>query len=328
MKTNLIYPLLTIAALILLTNCTKEDQTAELSGISVTPSEATIIPGEITALTAAMTPEEYDSDIIVWSTDNGTVASVSQDGIVSAVSPGTATITAHAGPFKSTCTVTVVPFPEPGDYYYEDGSWSRDLKEGLKVIGLVFYSDNTNRTGKIVSLSQEKLCVGPEGEIIGADSQTDGLGNMDKVLAIPDWEDNYPGFCWCYDLTDGYESLFLQWYLPALVEIRQLMAGMCGLSWIPSDTPAQEGEIADWGDNTMPEYDKYTESIKAFNTRMEAASGTPIVCVDTEGYGVYWTSTEKDQDNMYYIDLGYGGFTNFYSKAVPANIRAVAEIKY
>ena len=57
-------------------------------------------------LTATVAPEGC-TDKVVWSSDKETIAKVDQTGKVTAVAPGTATITVTAGDKTDTCTVTV-----------------------------------------------------------------------------------------------------------------------------------------------------------------------------------------------------------------------------
>ncbi len=96
-----------------------------------------------------------------------------------------------------------------GDYY-NDG-----VKEGV-----VFEVSADGKHGKIVSMTQSasKLQwssdVTKQKRLIGADSETDGVANMAKVKARPDWQSKYPAFKWCTDLGDG-------WYLPAIEELKK-----------------------------------------------------------------------------------------------------------
>ena len=97
-----------------------------------------------------------------------------------------------------------------GDYY-NDGT-----KEGV-----VFEVSADGKHGKIVSMKQSTTTLkwtSNEKELkrlIGADSQTDGAYNMQKVKTRPDWQGKYPAFKWCADLGDG-------WYLPAKQELQTI----------------------------------------------------------------------------------------------------------
>ena len=63
--------------------------------------------GETETLAATVLPENT-SDIIAWSSDDESVATIDQNGKVTAVAAGTATITATAGSVSDTCEVTVI----------------------------------------------------------------------------------------------------------------------------------------------------------------------------------------------------------------------------
>lgn len=61
--------------------------------------------GQTETLTAEVDPSSY-TDLVVWSSDDEDVAVV-ENGVVTAVAPGTAVITAAVGSVSDTCTVTV-----------------------------------------------------------------------------------------------------------------------------------------------------------------------------------------------------------------------------
>lgn len=80
--------------------------TVPVTGVSLNTSSACMIVGNMLTLTATVNPSNATDQTVVWSTSNGSVATV-YGGIVTAVGAGTATITATAGGKNTTCTVTV-----------------------------------------------------------------------------------------------------------------------------------------------------------------------------------------------------------------------------
>ena len=80
-----------------------------VTGVSLDESSITLDVGGNQTLTATVTPEDATNKKVRWSSDNEDVATVSEDGVVTAVAGGTAVITAttHDGLFTATCTVTV-----------------------------------------------------------------------------------------------------------------------------------------------------------------------------------------------------------------------------
>ena len=81
-----------------------------VTGISLNLDKATINVGETETLVALLEPNNASNQNIDWSSDDTSVATVNASGVVSAIKPGNATITATSkdGNYKATCYVTVV----------------------------------------------------------------------------------------------------------------------------------------------------------------------------------------------------------------------------
>lgn len=78
-----------------------------VTSVSISRAEATMNKGETLTLTAAVGPSNTTEDrSISWSSDNTSVVTV-KNGVVTAVGPGTARITASHGKYYASCTVTV-----------------------------------------------------------------------------------------------------------------------------------------------------------------------------------------------------------------------------
>lgn len=79
-----------------------------VTGMSVSPATASVFVGNTTTLTPTIVPADASNKAINWTSDNETVATVS-NGVVTGVSEGTANITAVSvdGGFTSTSKVTV-----------------------------------------------------------------------------------------------------------------------------------------------------------------------------------------------------------------------------
>ena len=81
-----------------------------VTGVTLDKTSLALFAGDTDTLTATVTPDDAANKAVTWSTDANTVATVNENGLVTAVGPGTATITATAadGSGKSaSCTVTV-----------------------------------------------------------------------------------------------------------------------------------------------------------------------------------------------------------------------------
>ena len=77
-----------------------------VKSVSISRTECTLPVGTSFTLTAAPVPANIPGSDIVWSTSDGAIAKV-DGGKVSAVAPGTATITATSGSVSASCRVTV-----------------------------------------------------------------------------------------------------------------------------------------------------------------------------------------------------------------------------
>ena len=109
-------------AMVLFTGCNPKEEpvnTAELQGIKLAPSSVTLEEGESIKLRVKYTPDSAKATApkVLWYSDKQRVASVNEEGLVTADRVGTAVITATCGKFDATCTVEVtkleLPQPEP-----------------------------------------------------------------------------------------------------------------------------------------------------------------------------------------------------------------------
>ncbi len=81
-----------------------------VTGVSLNQSTAQLQVGQNVQLNATVAPSNATNKQVTWTVSNSGVASVSQSGVVTGVSPGTATVTATTADGNKTavCNVTVV----------------------------------------------------------------------------------------------------------------------------------------------------------------------------------------------------------------------------
>lgn len=159
--------------------------------ITLSATNVTMAPGDETVLQATFTPEDADLSSVVWTSSAEGVATVSQEGRVNAIAEGQATITVTAGEVKAECIVTVeIPAKEwaVGDYY-EVGS----------VKGVVVWVDESKTHGKLISLDETVSLWSTNDGITGAQSETDGKANTDKVKELNAGFTAFPSFKWCVE---------------------------------------------------------------------------------------------------------------------------------
>ena len=88
----------------------KAPQAVPAAGIRLTKTSAELDEGETLELFYKLEPSDATTQGVVWASDNTDVATVDEDGLVTAVKAGTATITVSVKgqpEIKATCTITV-----------------------------------------------------------------------------------------------------------------------------------------------------------------------------------------------------------------------------
>lgn len=219
-----------------------------VESITLDLTEASLKVGETQQLVATVEPENATDKTVEWTSSDTGIATVSEDGLVTAIAEGNATITAACSGFEATCNVTVTSDggdePEPmdppvvGDFYYSDGTWSTDLNTSKTVIGVVFYTSDPAADDPILKADHPEC--------------THGL-----VLSIKNqngpWQSNF----------DSYFDLVNTWVQANLTGYKDIDAG---LGYSDSDNL-----------NLMLGYQN-TKAINEFNNASENA-GWPVEAV-------------------------------------------------
>ena len=112
MKRRLIalFTILLSVSLIATYSCKKEkDKSVAVTEVRLDKSATTLVEGDTEELMATVMPENATDKGIEWKSDNESVATVSQAGLVTAIKDGSATITVKTndGGFSASCEVTV-----------------------------------------------------------------------------------------------------------------------------------------------------------------------------------------------------------------------------
>ena len=107
------------------------EEATPVTAISLNMSSNSVLIGDTFTLAANVIPVNATNKTVIWSSSDDDVATVTSEGVVTGVSPGTATITAKAADGEKTaaCRVTVVnPKPEAPVI-----SSVTNLEKGLKI---------------------------------------------------------------------------------------------------------------------------------------------------------------------------------------------------
>ena len=91
--------------------CTINVYHQAVTGVTIEPSEAELTVGSSTKLTATVLPENASNKNVVYSVDDESILSVDQDGNVTGLSLGTATVTVTTedGGFTASAEINVIP---------------------------------------------------------------------------------------------------------------------------------------------------------------------------------------------------------------------------
>ena len=143
--------------------------TVPLESISINKTELSLNKGQSETLVVTIVPEDATERTIVWSTTNASVASINQNGLVTAISGGEATIKAKVGEKEATCVVKVTV---PVESISLDKT-SAELIEGesLSLVATVKPDDATDKmvswaslNPNIATVSEGKITAIKEGE--------------------------------------------------------------------------------------------------------------------------------------------------------------------
>ncbi len=146
--------------------------------------------------------------------------------------------------------------PKIGDYYYSDGSFSKELNNGKTCMGIVVREKTAQQKGLVVSHDVKDaggwwMPVTPTGfvyKVTNARDENDGTKNLEMIKKWNNWEKWYPAFSWCTSKGDG-------WYLPAINELKTL----CDVLFENSALNAKLKAIPGGKPLTLPQYWSSTE---------------------------------------------------------------------
>ena len=141
------------------------------TGISVSPTSATVTVGATKQLSATVTPSNTSNKGVTWTSSNAGVATVSSSGLVTAKSAGSATITVKTadGSNKSaTCSITV-QYPAPAVSGSSTGShtattitytWDQINKIAQAIANASGVNSSTTEVTATINGSSYKIGVG------------------------------------------------------------------------------------------------------------------------------------------------------------------------
>lgn len=110
----------------------------DVESVDLDIKEAEMMVGEQLQLTATVLPEDAEDKTLTWSSSDAGILEVSETGLVTAINPGSASVTVSSGDKTASCNIVVNAPALVGDYFYSDGTYSTELDNNKQCIGIVF----------------------------------------------------------------------------------------------------------------------------------------------------------------------------------------------
>jgi len=129
-----------------------------VTGVSINSKEITLYTGNTSALVATVSPEDADNKNVFWTSSDEEVATVDENGVVTAISAGTAiiTVTTEDGSFTAECTVVVNTKPlQPAELTVS----SVKSREGKTVDVTVSLSNNPGFSNLAIEIGYDSTAL-------------------------------------------------------------------------------------------------------------------------------------------------------------------------
>jgi len=270
-----------------------------VTGVSLDKAILTLEVGETETLTATIAPSDATNKNVTWNSDKPTIATV-ENGIVTAVAEGTATITVTTkdGGKTAICTVTVIE--------------SVPIKEWVEINGVKWAKCNVNMPGTFTANPEDAGMFYQWNRKIGW-SNADPMVNSDGGTT---WDDSYPdGETW----ETSNDPSPLGYRVPTLDEIEKLL----------DETKVTYTKVGALDiENGVPGR-RFTDKTSGESIFLPAAgyrygSGGTLYGVGT--IGDYWSSTQLEAGNAYGLYF-YDSFADWYHyyRTYGFSVRPVAE---
>ena len=334
--------------------CVKDDGAlVPVASVTLDKSFLTMDEWDTYTLSASISPSDANHQSAHWWSDDESVATVDQSGVVTAVSAGTATITAMAGMKIATCTVTVKDqsVAQEGDYIDEYGI---NHGQGVEIDGVVWapvncgYHKDDYEYGKLYQWGR-KYGQGYDGNLYDVNGQNVGTYSDSSVPSIEEGgvsvvTGNHPSkenifyivtlvnyYDWVYPQdgklwNSGTESKPVKteydpcpegWRVPTYAELNELRQNRS--SWTSKD-----GQNGYWFSGASSYNDKVPQVFFPAAGRRDDFTGT----ANTRGdRGDYWSSGPLGcYAYSLYFRSSYANMNDIGSRAYGYSVRCVQVI--
>lgn len=180
-------------------------KTVAVTGITLNKSELSIFVGDIFQLEATVSPADATDKTLSWRSDNPSLATVDQNGLVTALNPGTCTVSAVHGSIVASCVIHCSEKPKVTSIVFEKGRYQVLVGKTVKLEYVYYPADATNTDftwsvsdTKIATVDKNGIVTGkaPGTVTVRLTADNGVFGSVDVDVAIPGGNEDY-----------GYEDL-------------------------------------------------------------------------------------------------------------------------
>lgn len=294
-----------IAVLPALASCGGTEKEISAKDIILEETEFNMTVGETRQIKAEILPQNTTDTILLFDSSAPDIASVSENGLVTALSEGEAAIRVSAGEKHALCNVTVQCIPaEIGDYYYSDGTWSSEPDTDKTVIGIVFWTGNPGQDDPSLKKDHPEcthgLAVAINGEQESTLNMMVGYNNTKAIEVFNAAPENATWPVEAVEKAVQYRQSVpapensSDWYLPSAKELTLLAYG---------DT-----------DKNIYYTDSTTVIKELVNEKLSTLEDSQLLCTH-DFIWTYWAANEFDEEEAYNVSM-MSGATFYYKKGV------------
>ena len=162
--------------------CTINVYSQAVTGVTIEPSEAELTVGSSTKLTATVLPENATNKNVIYSVDDESILSVDQDGNITGLSLGTATVTVTTedGGFTASAEITVIPVQVTGVGVSPEAA-SVGLGHTIQLTASIKPSNATNKNLSWSVSDETIISVDDRGTVTGL-----SLGTATVIVTTED----------------------------------------------------------------------------------------------------------------------------------------------
>lgn len=153
--------------------------------ILLSKEKISILLGKSFQLIGNVLPEEASQTDIIWASEDITIASVNEDGLIETKKEGVTNIIARVGNIERKCEVTVIDF---------NSDWTLEFNDtlnitGNEISGLLYRNITVGDIQKLISTNLQMTFINNKGEKLSMDSNV-GTGS-ELILSTTEGEEVY-----------------------------------------------------------------------------------------------------------------------------------------